>query len=85
MYNSNSLVYSSYPIYDEEKTIDNTFEMIIQVNGKLRDKIVVSSNITKEEMENISLNSENIKKYTTDKEIVKVITVPNKLVNIVIK
>ncbi len=85
MYNSTSLVYSSYPIYDEEKTIDNTFEMIIQVNGKLRDKKVVSSNITKEEMENISLNSENIKKYITDKEIVKVITVPNKLVNIVIK
>lgn len=85
MYNSNSLVYSSYPVYDEEKTIDNTFEMIVQVNGKLRDKIIVNSNITKEEMERVSLNSDNIKKYTTDKEIVKVIVVPNKLVNIVVK
>ena len=85
LYNTESLVYSSWPVYEEEKTIDNTFEMIVQVNGKLRDKIQVNTNITKEEMENISLSSENVKKFTEGKEIVKVIVVPNKLVNIVIK
>ena len=85
VYNEESLVYSSWPVYEEEKTIDNTFEMIVQVNGKLRDKIVVNSNITKEEMESIALNSENVKKFTDGKEVVKVIVVPKKLVNIVIK
>ena len=80
-----SLVYSSWPTYDESKTIDNSFEMIVQVNGKLRDKVIVSTNITKEEMESIALNSENTKKFIDGKEVVKVIVVPNKLVNIVIK
>ena len=80
-----SLVYSTWPSFDEEKTKDDTFEMIVQVNGKLRDKIIVNSGITREEMETIAKESENIKKYTEGKEIVKVIVVPNKLVNIVIK
>ena len=80
-----SLVYSSWPTYDEEKTKDDTFEMIVQVNGKLRDKVTVNANITKEEMETSALNSENVKKFTDGKEIVKVVVVPNKLVNIVIK
>ena len=80
-----SLVHSTWPIYDESKTIDNTYEMVVQVNGKLRDKIIVGSNTTKEEMENIALKSENVKKFTEDKEIVKVVVVPNKLVNVVIK
>ncbi len=82
---NDSLVYSSWPVYDESKTIDNTFEMIVQVNGKLRDKIEVNANITKEEMENTALNSENAKKFIDGKEVVKIIVVPNKLVNIVIK
>jgi leucyl-tRNA synthetase len=85
LYNSESLVYSSWPAYEEEKTVDNTFEMIVQVNGKLRDKIQVNANISKEEMESISLSSENVKKFTDGKEVVKVIVVPKKLVNIVIK
>jgi leucyl-tRNA synthetase len=80
-----SLVYSSWPAYDESKTVDNSFEMIVQVNGKLRDKVVVNANITKEEMESIALNSSNAKKFIDGKEVVKVVVVPNKLVNIVIK
>ena len=85
LYSSNSLVYSNWPTYEEEKTVDNNFEMIVQVNGKLRDKIIVNSNISKEEMENIAIESDNVKKFTEGKEIVKVIVVPKKLVNIVIK
>ena len=85
LYSSNSLVYSNWPEYVEEKTVDNNFEMIVQVNGKLRDKIIVNSNISKEEMENIAIESDNVKKFTEGKEIVKVIVVPKKLVNIVIK
>ena len=82
---NNSLVYLKWPTYDVEKTKDDNYEMIIQVNGKLRDKIIVNSSTSKEEMEEIALKSENIKKYINNSEIVKIIVVPNKLVNIVIK
>lgn len=74
-----------YPEVDEEKLIVKTYEMIIQVNGKVRGKETVKTDSSKEEMEEIALKNENAKKFTSDKEIVKVITVPNKLVNIVVK
>ncbi len=79
-----SLVYSSWPDYSDDKTIDNNFEMIIQVNGKVRDKVIANIGISKEEMENIALKQDNIKKYVEGNEIQKIIVVPNKLVNIVI-
>ena len=82
--NKDSLVYSSYPTYEEEKTIEDTFEMIIQVNGKLRDKIITKTDITEEEMKSLALNSETIKKYTLDKQIIKIIVVKGKLINIVV-
>lgn len=82
--NKDSLVYSSYPTYEEEKTKEDTFEMIIQVNGKLRDKIITKTDITEEEMKSLALNSETIKKYTLDKQIIKIIVVKGKLINIVI-
>lgn len=82
--NKDSLVYSSYPTYEEEKTKEDTFEMIIQVNGKLRDKIITKTDITEEEMKSLALNSEIIKKYTLDKQIIKIIVVKGKLINIVV-
>lgn len=82
--NKDSLVYSSYPTYKEEKTKEDTFEMIIQVNGKLRDKIITKTDITEEEMKSLALNSETIKKYTLDKQIIKIIVVKGKLINIVV-
>ena len=82
--NKDSLVYSSYPTYEEEKTKEDTFEMIIQVNGKLRDKIITKTDIAEEEMKSLALNSETIKKYTLDKQIIKIIVVKGKLINIVV-
>lgn len=82
--NKDSLVYSSYPTYEEEKTKEDTFEMIIQVNGKLRDKIITKTDITEEEMKSLALNSETIKKYTLNKQIIKIIVVKGKLINIVV-
>ena len=82
--NKDSLVYSSYPTYEEEKTKEDTFEMIIQVNCKLRDKIITKTDITEEEMKSLALNSETIKKYTLDKQIIKIIVVKGKLINIVV-
>ena len=59
--------------------------MVVQVNGKVRGKIEVSTNASKEEMESLAMSIENVKKNIEGKEIVKVITIPSKLVNIVVK
>ena len=59
--------------------------MVVQVNGKVRGKIEVGMETSKEEMEELAKQLDNVKKYIADKEIVKIITVPKKLVNIVIK
>ncbi len=82
---SETIAYEPWPTYDEEKTKEEMFEMVVQVNGKLRGKIQVSMETTKEEMESLAKELENVKRYIENKEIVKVITVPKKLVNIVIK
>lgn len=81
----NSLCESAWPDYDEEKTIDENYEMIIQVNGKVRGKILVSTNTEKDEMEKLAQEIDNVKRYIEGKEIIKIVTVPKKLVNIVIK
>ena len=80
-----TIAYETWPTYDEEKTKEEEFEMVVQVNGKVRGKIVVSMETSKETMEELAKNLDNVKKYIDDKEIIKVITVPKKLVNIVIK
>lgn len=59
--------------------------MVVQVNGKIRGKIDVSMNTSKEEMENLAKEIPNVKSNLEGKQIVKIIIVPNKLVNIVIK
>ena len=76
---------SAWPSYDTSKLVDDTYEMVVQVNGKVRGKIEVDIDITKEEMEKQSLNIENVKNHIEGKEIVKVIIIPKKLVNIVVK
>ncbi|MBE6152028.1 MAG: leucine--tRNA ligase [Firmicutes bacterium] len=80
-----ALCESTYPIYDEDKLINETFTMVVQVNGKVRGKIEVSSNTPKEDMEKKALEIDNVKKYLEGLEIVKVVTIPQKLVSIVAK
>jgi len=76
---------SAWPSYDTSKLVDDTYEMVVQVNGKVRGKIGVDIDITKEEMEKQALNIENVKNHIEGKEIVKVVIIPKKLVNIVVK
>lgn len=71
--------------YDENLAKLTDFTLVVQVNGKVRDKITVDESMSKEEMEQTALASERIKEYTNGKTIVKVIVVPKKLVNIVVK
>ena len=80
-----TIAYEEWPTYDEEKTKEESFEMVVQVNGKVRGKIEVSMETSKEEMETLAQELDNVKKYIENKEIIKIITVPKKLVNIVIK
>ena len=76
---------SAWPTYDETKIQDETYEMIVQVNGKVRGKIAVATTTSEEEMQKLAMEIDNVKKYLEGKEIVKVITIPKKLVNIVVK
>ena len=79
------LATSTWPTYDENKLENETYEMVVQINGKVRGKIEVSSNTSEDEMLEIAKTIENVKNYLADATIVKVITVPKKLINIVIK
>ncbi len=74
-----------YPIYEEELTKDTSITLVIQVNGKLRDNITVDIDLDNEKVNEIALSQEKVKSYIDGKEIVKIINVKNKLVNIVIK
>ena len=76
---------SSWPVYDENKLVDENITIAIQVNGKLRSTVNVSNDIAEEELKNISLNEENVKKHISGKEILKVIVIRGKVVNIVVK
>jgi len=80
-----TIAQSSWPTYDEAKTIDDEVEIVIKVCGKIRAKKVVSASLSKEELEKVVLESDEVKALTEGKEIVKVIVVPGKLVNLVVK
>ena len=82
---NNTIAYEPWPMYDDSKIVDDTYELVVQVNGKVRGKIDVSLNLAKEEMERLAKEIPNVKTFTEGKEIVKVIIVPKKLVNIVVK
>ena len=74
-----------WPVYDEAKTIDEEKEIGVQVNGKLRATIKVNINDAEDTLKEKALSEENVKKFTEGKEIVKVIAIKGKIVNIVVK
>ena len=75
----------NWPTYEESALEVDEVEVVLQVNGKVRDKLTVSVNITKEELEALAKESSRVQEFTEGKQIVKVIYVPGKLVNIVVK
>ena len=76
---------SSWPVYDEDKTIDEEKEIGVQVNGKLRASIKISIDESEESIKNKALNEENVKRHIEGKTIVKVIAIKGRIVNIVVK
>ncbi len=81
----NTIAYEPWPTYDEEKTIDDTYELVVQVNGKVRGKIETHTDTTEEEMKEKALQIENVRKHLEGLQIVKIVTIPKKLVSIVAK
>ena len=84
VFNKN-ILNESWPTYDETKLNKDSFTMVVQVNGKVRGKITASSSTSNEEMLELAKTIDNVKLFIDNKEIIKVITVPKKLVNIVVK
>ena len=74
-----------WPDYDENLAKMSSITLVVQINGKIKDKIEVEAETSKEELEKTALQSEKIKALLEGQNVVKVITVPNKLVNIVVK
>ena len=74
-----------WPSFDEKLTVENNFNLVVQVNGKVRDMLPAQIGISKDDAEKLAFSSEKVQKFIDGKEVVKVIAVPNKLVNIVVK
>ena len=81
----NTIAYEPWPTYDESMLVTQTIEMGVQVNGKLRAKIQVAKDADEEVVKELAFEQENVKAHTDGKNIVKVIVVKNKIVNIVVK
>lgn len=82
---SGSIFDISWPKYDDNALVKDEVEIVVQINGKVRGKLSVATNISREDMEKLAIEDEKIKSLVEGKNIVKVIAVPKKLVNIVVK
>ena len=80
-----SLTAVAWPSYDKDALVRDTVEIVIQINGKLKEKLNVANNLSREDLENIGLSNDKVQALIADKNVVKVVAVPGKLVNIVIK
>ena len=76
---------STWPIYDDAKLVQTEFDIAVQVNGKVRGTITINVNDSEDEIKEKALACENVKRHTEGKEIVKVIVIKNKIVNVVVK
>ena len=80
-----SFTTSTWPTYDESKIVEDTYEIGIQVNGKLRGSIEVNTDEAEEDIKKKAFENENVQKYIEGKEIVKTIVIPKRIVSIVVK
>ena len=75
----------NWPEYDEKALVKDTVEIVVQVNGKIKEKLDIAGGLSREEMEKTAMENEKVKGLIEDKNVVKVIAVPGKLINIVVK
>ena len=79
------IVNGTWPVYDEDKTKDTTVTIAVSVNGKVRGKLEVDVDTPSDILQEKAFTLSNVQNFTNGKEIVKVIAIPNKIVNIVVK
>ena len=75
----------SWPQVDESALVKDTVEIVVQINGKVKAKMDVDNGLTREALESVAMENEEVKGLVEGKNVVKIIAVPNKLVNIVVK
>jgi len=83
--NKESIFLQSWPQYDEALLKDEEIEMVVQVNGKVRERLMVAPDVTEDEVKETALESAKVKVFTDGKEIKKIIFIPEKLINIVVE
>ena len=79
-----AIIDAPWPPVDETALVQDSIEMVVQVNGKLRDKLSVPANAAKDEIEQLARTSDKVEKHIAGKQVRKVIVVPGKLINIVV-
>ena len=82
---SNSIHEEKWCEWDENLAKASKITLVVQVNGKVKDKVEVDEGVSDEELKQIALSTDKVKELTAGKEIVKTIVVPKKLMNIVVK
>ncbi|MEG0472357.1 MAG: leucine--tRNA ligase [Solibacillus sp.] len=80
-----TITYTEWPVADESKLVDDEVEVVVQVLGKVRAKVKVAKDISKEELEKVALEDSKVQEFIDGKTVVKVVVIPGKLVNIVVK
>lgn len=83
--NNNYIYLEKWPEYDKQALKQEEITIVIQINGKVRDKVEVEADITEDKLKEIVLGSPKVKEYTSGKKVNKFIVIPKKLVNIVVK
>ena len=83
--NTESISYAPWPTFDESKLVSDTVEIVVQLMGKVKAKLDVKKDLTPAELEQIVLANEEVKELIEGKQVMKVIVVPGRLVNIVAK
>ena len=80
-----SIHQQAWPAWDEAAAMEEQITLVVQVNGKVRDKIEVPVDVDEETAQSLALETEGVKRHTAGRQIVKVVVVPGRLVNIVIR
>ncbi len=82
---ASALAYEPWPSYDEKIAAEDQVEIVLQVNGKIRDRVTLPRGLTKEKLEEAARSNQRVKQFTDGKRIVKSIVVPDRLVNFVVQ
>ena len=79
------ILHTQFPTVDNKALEKDDFLLVVQINGKVKVKLELDASLTKEQVEQEVLDDEHIKTFIEDKQIIKVVYVPQKLINIVVK